>query len=124
MSKDTKIFIQHILENIERIESFSKTLSEDELFKDVLRQYAIIRAVELIGESAKNLPNSFKKEHPSIAWKKIIGTRDKVIHQYFGIDLKVIWEIVKKDIPKLKEEILNVLKEYKKLEGKKEKGKK
>src|SRR3989339_674357 len=102
MNKDPLIFIKHILENIDIIEEFSKNSSKQEIFKDKQKQYAIIRAIEIIGEAAKNLPNSFTKKYSEVNWKEIIGTRDKLIHQYFGIDLDIIWSIIKRDIPKLK----------------------
>lgn len=74
-----------------------------------MKQYAIVRAIEIIGEAVKNLPSSFKSKHPSISWKEIIGTRDKIIHHYFGVDLDIIWDIVNKDIPDLKKKILKIM---------------
>ncbi|HLD55037.1 MAG TPA: DUF86 domain-containing protein [Candidatus Nanoarchaeia archaeon] len=113
MNKDPLIFIKHILENIDIIEEFSKNSSKQEIFKDKQKQYAIIRAIEIIGEAAKNLPNSFTKKYSEVNWKEIIGTRDKLIHQYFGIDLDIIWSIIKRDIPKLKKEIQGIIKKEK-----------
>ncbi|MBU1501706.1 MAG: DUF86 domain-containing protein [Nanoarchaeota archaeon] len=88
---------------------FSKGLSKRELVENKQRQYAIVRAVELIGEAAKNLSSSFVKAYPKVPWKEIIGTRDKLIHHYFGVDLDVIWKIVKEDIPILEKEIKEIL---------------
>lgn len=110
--KDALIFIQHIIENITDIESFSKGITQEEFFKDALRQNAIIRSIEVIGEAAKNLPSAFKKKHPAIPWKDITGMRDKLIHNYFGVDLKTVWKVVKEDLPKLKSQINGILKEY------------
>jgi len=103
--KKTFIFINHILENIEEIEKFSKDISKKELFIDKQKQYAIIRAIEIIGEAVKNLPKEFTQKYPEVLWKEIVGTRDRLIHHYFGIDLEMIWKIIKEDLPKLKEEI-------------------
>ena len=111
MNKEIKIFILHILENIEKIESFSKNMSKENLGKDEQKQYAIIRAIEIIGEAAKNLPVSFKNKYSNIPWKEIIGTRDKIIHHYFGIDLNIVWDIIKKDLPDLKGKIKKILEE-------------
>ncbi len=106
--KDDLIFIEHILDNINKIKSFSKNMTKDELFKDEERQYAIVRAIEIIGEAAKNISKDLTKKYPNIEWKEIIGTRDKIIHHYFGVDLEIVWNIIEKDIPDLKQKILKV----------------
>lgn len=110
MNKDYFIFIKHILESIEQIESFSKGLSKETFLKDKLRQSAVIRQLEIIGEATKNIPPEFRKKHHEIEWNKIAGLRDKVIHHYFGINLNIVWEVIKKDLPKLKEDIKKILK--------------
>ena len=108
MKKDPLIFIEHILENIKDIEQFSRGLSKNSLEKNKLKQKAIIRSVEVIGEAVKNLPNSLKNKYSAVSWKQIVGTRDRIIHQYFGVDLAIIWDIVKKGLPELKKEILKI----------------
>lgn len=109
--KNALIFIEHIRENIGAIEDFSRGISKKDLLADKQKQYAIIRAIEIIGESAKNLPESFIKKYSKISWKEIVGTRDKLIHHYFGIDSDMIWKIIREDIPELKEQIENILRE-------------
>ena len=106
--KDTVIFIEHILESIRDIESFSLDVSKEELSKNREKLNAIVRSIEIIGEAAKNIPSSLKKEYPKVAWKEIVGARDVLIHHYFGIDLDILWEIIKKDIPLLKKQILEI----------------
>ena len=113
MKKEPLIFIKHILQNIEDIETFSKGLSKGNLERDILKQKAIIRSVEIIGEAVRNLPDSFKKKHSEIPWRDIIGTRDKMIHHYFGVDLDIVWNIIKKDIPELKNNIKDILEKEK-----------
>jgi uncharacterized protein with HEPN domain len=106
MSKERNIiFIKHILDNIDRIENFSKGMSQESLKNDELRQYAIVRAIEIIGEAVKNLPKDFKDDNKDIPWKDIIGTRDIMIHKYFGIDLEAVWDIIEKDLPDLKRKL-------------------
>ena len=105
MRKDPQVFLTHILESIGWIEKETKDLSKDKFVQDVPTHDAVIRRLEIIGEAVKNLPTDFKIEYPDIAWKKIEGFRDKLIHGYFGIDLELVWEIVNKDIPPLKEQI-------------------
>jgi|SRR3989344_1762774 len=102
------VFIEHILENINKIESFSNNLSRKEFNNNELVQYAIIRATEIIGEAVANLSNSFKEKYPEILWKEIVGTRDKMIHHYFGVNLDLVWDIIKKDLPNLKEKMLKI----------------
>ena len=106
--KDALIFLEHILESIKDIESFICDVSKEELGKNREKLNAIVRSVEIIGEAAKNIPGSFKKEHPRVAWKEIVGARDVLIHHYFGIDLNILWEVIKKDIPILKKQILKI----------------
>ncbi len=120
MIKDPFVFISHIFESIKSIESFSKGLSKSEFFKDELRQNAIIRKLEIIGEATKNLKSEFRNKYLKVEWQKISGLRDKLIHDYFGINLERVWNIMEKDLPNLKimiQEILN--NERKALEEKK-----
>lgn len=114
MKKNPLIFIKHILESIESIESFSKGLSKNKFLKDELRQEAIIRKLEIIGEAAKNIPISFRKKYSKIEWKKISGLRDKLIHHYFGVNLETIWKVIKKDLLRLKKDIKKILESIKK----------
>ena len=74
---------------------------------------AVIRNLEIIGEAVKNISPEFRKKHLGIPWSKIAKTRDKLIHKYFGVDLELTWDIIKKDLPDLKEKIKNILKTIK-----------
>ena len=109
----TLIFLKHILKSIENIEKFSKKLSKEKFSKDEFVQSAIIRQLEIIGEAVKNLPMDFTNKHSEIPWKDIAGTRDKLIHGYFGVDLDLVWGILNDNIPKLKKFILEILKDLK-----------
>ncbi len=107
--KDPIIFIKHILESIENIESFVKNVEEKEFLKNKEKQSAVIRQIEVIGEAVKNLSASFRNKYPEVHWIKIAGMRDKLMHHYFGVDLKIVWKSVKEDIPRLKKEIQIIL---------------
>ncbi len=107
--KDSKIFVQHILESITYVELYMKGASKEEFRRNVQLQDAIIRRLEVIGEAAKNLPKEFTDEYKSVPWKDIVGARDKLIHHYFGVDLELTFEIVKIELPKLKKEIKKIL---------------
>ncbi|MEM2602231.1 MAG: HepT-like ribonuclease domain-containing protein [Candidatus Bathyarchaeia archaeon] len=74
------------------------------------KQYAVLRALEIIGEATKNLSEELKSEHRRIPWKDVAGMRDKLIHEYFGVDLELIWETIERELPELKGEILKILK--------------
>ncbi len=90
MKKDPDIFLGHILESIELIESYSEGVTEAEFIGTVALQDRIIRRIEIIGEAVKNLPMDLRNEHPEIPWRDIAGLRDIVVHQYFGLDLELI----------------------------------
>ena len=98
MRRDLNLFIEDILENITKIKKFSKNLSKQGFFENELEQYAIIRAIEIIGESVKNIPKSFREKYPNIEWGKIAGMRDVITHGYFGVDLDAVWEVMQKDL--------------------------
>ena len=101
--------MEDIFKSIENIENFSKGISEKSFMNDELRQSAIVRQIEIIWEAIKNLPEDFRKKYPKIKWKEIAGTRDIIIHAYFGIDFEKVWEVVKKDLPVLKKNIKDIL---------------
>lgn len=109
MEKDLKIFLKHILESVKAIENYTEKVSKEKFVKDTEKQDAIIRRVEIIGEAARNIPAKFKEKHREIEWREIIGMRDKLIHEYFGVSLNVVWDTVKNDIPKLKKQIKELL---------------
>lgn len=71
-----------------------------------------MRRLEIIGEAVKNLPIPFKKKHPEMPWKKIAGLRDILIHEYFGVNLVLVWKIINKNIPKLKQQIRKLLEKF------------
>ena len=108
MKRDVGLFIEDILDSIKNIEEFSKSLDREKFSKDNLRQSAIIRQLEIIGEAVKNMPNSFRATHPKIAWRDIAGFRDILSHAYFGVNPDRVWRIIEADLPKLKEEISRI----------------
>ena len=114
MKKDPKIFLSHIFESVEIIEKFIHGVSKEKFLKSLQLQDAVIRRLQVVGEAVKNLPPSLKEEYPQIPWKKIAGTRDIIIHEYFGIDLNLVWRIATEFIPELKENVSNILKDFKK----------
>ena len=110
MNRDPLVFIRHILENLEDIELFTKNVSRKDFFNNKEKQNAVVRSLEIIGEASKNLPLEFREKHKGIEWKEIIGTRDKIIHHYFGVDLEIIWDIIKINLPVLKKKLKVIVK--------------
>lgn len=112
-NKSDIVFFEHILDSIAAIEQFSKNITKNELESNRLKRSAIIKEIEIIGEAVKNISQSLKNKHKEIEWKDIAGTRDKMIHHYFGIDINIVWDIVKKDLPILKKQIQQILESLK-----------
>lgn len=114
MKEEFLDYIEDIIGAMNDALSFVKDMEYDVFLRDKKTIYAVNRALEIIGEATKNVPASVKNRYPQIPWKKMAGMRDKVIHEYFGVDLKRVWSTVKKDIPDLKplfEKILNDFKQ-------------
>lgn len=112
MKKDPTIFLEHILDSIEKIEKFTKDISKRQFLKSLKTQDAVIRRLEIIGEAAKNISGDVKKQYEFIPWKKITGSRDVLIHDYFEVDIESVWDTVTKDIPQLKQDIKKLLEKF------------
>ena len=107
--RDDKERIKDIAEAIDRIEKY--TVKGKQVFeKDELIQNWIVRHLQIIGEATRSLSSKFREEHPDIAWSKIIGMRNILVHDYFGIDVDVVWSAVERDLPELKRKIATFLK--------------
>ncbi|MDO9540081.1 MAG: DUF86 domain-containing protein [Methanocalculus sp.] len=107
--KRDDLFLGHILEEIAFLRLAGEGLTYDGLLDDPIRQRAIIRSIEIIGEATKNLSQKLKDEHTDIPWKLIAGSRDKMIHAYFDIDWRIVWNILTHEIPDLDEKMKNIL---------------
>jgi uncharacterized protein with HEPN domain len=103
------VYLRHIQDAISRIEEYVAGLDQEAFMSTRLVQDGVIRQFEIIGEATKNLTEALKDRYPDIPWKDIAGMRDKLIHQYFGIDLAAVWETVVHDLPPFKFDISQVL---------------
>lgn len=97
-----KLYLKHIWDSIIRIEKFTGEVSFEDFMSDEMRQSAVVRETEIIGEAVKNLSKNFKKRHAKVPWQEAINMRNKLIHEYFGVDLEIVWETINEDLPKLK----------------------
>lgn len=112
MKKNPQVFLEHILESIGMIENYTKNQTIDDFMISVMIQDMVIRRLEIIGEAVKNLPEDIKEANQNIPWKSIAGMRDKLIHEYFGVDLKLTWNVVINDLPGLKKNITEILDQF------------
>lgn len=111
MKRDYTLFLKDIISAIDAIEDFVAGMSLDDLTQDDKTSSAVIRKFEVIGEAAKHLPDKVRQRHPEIPWKNIVGMRDRLIHAYFGIDFKLVWEVIKVELPGLKSRLKKVFAE-------------
>ena len=109
MNKSPRVYLHHMLDSIGAIESFTRGMTKTQFQKSKLVQDGVIRNLEIIGEAAKRLPKSFRNQYPEINWRAITGMRDVLIHDYLGVDLDVLWEVVERDLPELKRNLKKIL---------------
>ena len=111
MKRSLKDFLSDIDQNIERAIDFVKDLDFDQFCQDQKTLYAVVRAIEIIGEAVKNIPDEIREQYPEVPWSSVAKMRDKLAHQYFGINVKVVWDTVQNDLAELKPLIEKILRE-------------
>ncbi|MDM8523033.1 DUF86 domain-containing protein [Desulfococcaceae bacterium HSG8] len=107
--RDDSVYLQHILDAIAKIEKYLTDADEEKFMRESLIQDGVIRQLEIFGEAVKNLSSELREENEHIPWKDMAGMRDKLIHHYFGVDLRIVWMTATEDIPSFKAEIGKIL---------------
>ncbi len=108
MKRSDKLFLEDILECIDRIENYTQNLSYDDFVEKQMVIDAVVRNLEIIGEASKNIKDDARKKYKSIPWNRMIGLRNIIAHGYFGIDLSIVWRIITKNLPDTKPAIVEM----------------
>jgi uncharacterized protein with HEPN domain len=107
--RDDLLYLNDILESVGAIETYIENMDYDDFIKDRKTYSATIRELEIIGEAVGKLSDKLKEQYPDILWHPIKSLRNKLIHEYFGIDFKIVWDVVKNELPVLKSQIGSIL---------------
>ena len=112
--REYRDYLHDIMNSVNDIEDFVEGMAFEQFEKDRKTLNAVVRSIEIIGEAAKNVPASVREKYGELPWKKMIGMRNKVIHGYFGVNVKTLWNTVKDDLPPLKQLVQRMLKDLEK----------
>ncbi|MCX9084965.1 MAG: DUF86 domain-containing protein [Candidatus Methanoperedens sp.] len=102
MKREFIDYLNDIFTAIEKVERFTQGMDLEEFVEDEKTVFAVVRALEIIGEAAKKIPVQVRDRYQDVPWQEMAGIRDKLIHEYFGVKLEVVWNTVEKDLPELK----------------------
>lgn len=102
MTRDLRDYLHDVVDVIAKSSRFVEGMDYEDFAKDDKTIFAVVRALEVIGEAIKNIPEDVRKKYPEIPWRDLAGMRDKLIHGYFGVDLRRVWNTVKVEIPAMK----------------------
>jgi len=102
------LLLDDICQAIDRIKEYTQGLSSEAFSKDQKTIDAVVRNFEIIGEAANRLPDDFKESHSDIEWHKVVGLRHRIVHEYFSVDVQIIWQILRRDLPSLRQKLLPI----------------
>ena len=109
MKENDEVYLSHIVDAIERIEEYCQGVSRQKFLKNKMVAAAAVRELEIIGEAARNVSREFRKMNPELPWEQMTGTRNRLIHEYFGVDLEIVWQTIIQDLPNLKNLVKHLL---------------
>ena len=112
MSNEFLDYVEDMVDAMEKAEILLRDVTYDQFEADFRINFAVVRALEIVGEAAKRLPMTLRTQYPNIPWKHMAGMRDRIIHGYDTVDLEIVWDVVKRDIPKIKPQIQQILNDY------------
>jgi uncharacterized protein with HEPN domain len=112
MSGEFLDYVEDILDEMKKAEILLEDTTYEQFEADFRINYALVRTLEIIGEAAKRLPEDIRQRYPGIPWRGMAGMRDRVIHGYDRVDLQVVWDVVKQDIPHIRPQIEQMLMDY------------
>ena len=111
-NRDYVDYVEDILENTEKAIKFVEGMDYETFKNDDKTVFATLRALEIVGEATKKIPDSVRSDNPDVPWREMAGIRDKLIHDYFGVNMEVIWKTVKQDLTVLKSQIEQIIEEH------------
>jgi len=114
MPRPYKLYLEDIIDSIQKISDYTKGMNITSFANHSMAFDAVLRNLEIVGEATKKIPRRIRTQYQQIEWKKIAGLRDIIIHEYFGVNKKILWEIITRKIPVLEKQILMILQDLKK----------
>ena len=108
--KDDRVYLAHLRDAIDRILDYTAG-GKSEFLEDTKTQDAVVRNLEILGEAAKNVSAALRQTHDNVPWRRLAGMRDKLIHEYFGVNLDIVWQVVEQELPTLRQQVDQILKQ-------------
>ena len=112
MKRDYLVYIEDMLDAMEKAELAVSGVNYDQFANDFMINFVVVRALEIVGEATRRLSPEFRTRYPAVPWKKMAGMRDRIIHGYDNVNLRIMWDVVKQEIPRIKPHLEQLLQDY------------